>query len=163
MGVTSMFAEFKKFILRGNVLDLAVAVVIGAAFTAIINSVVNDIINPLIGLILGGVDLSNIFVVLRDGTAPGPYATLAAAAEAGAVTLNVGNLLNAIINFLIVALVLFLIVKAANRAMEMSRLKKAAEPAAPPAPDPVLVSQQKLTESIERLTAAVERNKGLTP
>ncbi len=158
-----MFAEFKKFILRGNVLDLAVAVVIGAAFTAIINSVVNDIINPLIGLILGGVDLSNIFVVLRDGAVPGPYTTLAAAAEAGAVTLNAGNLLNAIINFLIVALVLFLIVKAANRAMEMSRLKKAQEPAAPPAPDPVLVSQQKLTESIERLTAAVERNKGLTP
>ncbi|HYO89461.1 MAG TPA: large conductance mechanosensitive channel protein MscL [Candidatus Limnocylindrales bacterium] len=152
-----MISEFRKFVLRGNVIDLAVAVVIGAAFTAIINSLVNDIINPLIGLLLGGVDLSNIFVVLRDGVPPGPYQTLADAVTAGAVTLNVGNLLNAIINFLIVALVLFLIIKALNKSMELARLKAKEAPAAPPPPDPVLESQKALTESIEKLTATLEK------
>lgn len=154
-----MFAEFRKFIMRGNVVDLAVAVVIGAAFTAVINSVVNDIINPLIGLVLGGVDLSNIFIVLRDGVPPGPYTTLADAVAAGAVTINVGNLLNAIINFVIVALVLFFIIKAMNKSMELARLKAKQAPAAPPPPDPVLVSQQKLTESIEKLNATLEKSK----
>lgn len=154
-----MIAEFRKFILRGNVIDLAVAVVIGAAFTAVINSVVNDIINPLIGLLLGGVDLSNIFIVLRDGVPPGPYQTLADAATAGAVTLNVGSLLNAIINFLVVALVLFFIIKAMNKAMEVARLKAKEAPAAPPPPDPALESQKRLTESIEKLTAAMDKTR----
>lgn len=153
-----MIAEFRKFIMRGNVIDLAVAVVIGAAFTAVINSVVADIINPIIGLILGGVDLSNIFVVLRDGVPPGPYQTLADAVAAGAVTINIGNLLNALINFLVVALVLFFIIKAMNKAMEMAKLKAKEAPAAPPAPDPVLEGQNKLTESIEKLTAAMEKS-----
>lgn len=156
-----MIAEFRKFIMRGNVIDLAVAVVIGAAFTAVINSVVNDIINPIIGLILGGVDLSNIFVVLRPGTVNGTevweFTTLADAMAAGAVTLNFGLLLNAIINFLIVALVLFFIIKAMNKSMELARLKAKEVPPAPPAPDPVLESQKKLTESIEKLTAAMEK------
>jgi large conductance mechanosensitive channel len=157
-----MIGEFRKFILRGNVIDLAVAVVIGAAFTAVINSMVNDIINPIIGLILGGVDLSNIFVVLRpaviDGVEIWQFTTLAAASEAGAVTLNIGNLLNAIINFLIVGLVLFLIIKSMNRAMVLARLKEAEKPEESPAPDPLLVTQNKLIESIEKLTAVVERN-----
>ncbi len=153
-----MIAEFRKFIMRGNVIDLAVAVVIGAAFTAVINSVVNDIINPIIGIILGGVDLSNIFIVLRDGVPPGPYLTLADAMTAGAVTLNVGLLLNALINFVIVALVLFIIIKSMNKAMEMARLKEKEKPAEPPAPDPVLVSQEKLTESIDKLTAALKKS-----
>jgi len=154
-----MIAEFRKFIMRGNVIDLAVAVVIGAAFTAVINSVVADIINPLIGLLLGGTDLSNIFIVLRDGVPPGPYQTLADAMAAGAGTINVGNLLNALINFLVVALVLFFIIKAMNKAMEMAKLKAKEAPPAPPAPDPVLESQKKLTESIEKLTAAMEKSK----
>ena len=153
-----MIAEFRKFIMRGNVIDLAVAVVIGAAFTAVINSVVADIINPLIGLILGGVDLSNIFIVLRDGVPPGPYQTLADAMAAGAVTINIGNLLNALINFLVVALVRFFIIKAMNKAMEVAKLKAKEAPAAPPAPDPVLESQKKLTESIEKLTAAMDKS-----
>jgi len=153
-----MIAEFRKFIMRGNVIDLAVAVVIGAAFTAVINSVVADIINPLIGLSLGGVDLSNIFIVLRDGVPPGPYQTLADAVAAGAVTINIGNLLNALINFLVVALVLFFIIKAMNKAMEVAKLKAKEAPAEPPAPDPVLESQKKLTESIEKLTAAMDKS-----
>jgi large conductance mechanosensitive channel len=154
-----MIAEFRKFIMRGNVIDLAVAVVIGAAFTAVINSIVNDIINPLIGLILGGVDLSNIFIVLREGVPPGPYTTLADAVAAGAVTINIGLVINAIINFLIVALVLFFIIKAMNKSMELARLRAKQVPAPPPPPDPVLESQTKLTESIEKLNATLERNR----
>ncbi len=92
-----MFNEFKKFILRGNVLDLAVGIIIGAAFTSIVNSLVTDVLTPFIGLITGGIDFSNIFVTLKDGTTPGPYATLAAAQEAGANTVNVGLFLNAVI------------------------------------------------------------------
>jgi large conductance mechanosensitive channel len=110
-----MIAEFRKFILRGNVLDLAVGIIIGAAFTGIVTSLVNDVIMPPIGLILGGVDFSNIFVPLRDGDPAGPYATLADAQTAGAVTLNIGLFVNAVINFLIIALVVFLIIRAVNR------------------------------------------------
>jgi large conductance mechanosensitive channel len=110
-----MIAEFRKFILRGNVLDLAVGIIIGAAFTAIVNSLVNDVIMPPLGMVLGGVDFSNIFIVLKDGATAGPYATLAAAQEAGAVTINIGMFINALIEFLIVAFVVFLIVRAVNR------------------------------------------------
>jgi large conductance mechanosensitive channel len=110
-----MFEEFKKFVLRGNVLDLAVGVIIGAAFGAIVTSLVNDIIMPPVGLLLGRVDFSNLFIVLKAGEVAGPYATLAAAQEAGAVTMNYGLFINAIISFLIVALAIFLIVRAANR------------------------------------------------
>jgi len=152
-----MLQEFRTFILRGNVLDLAVGIIIGAAFTAIVTSIVNDLINPFIGLILGGIDLTNIFIVLRDGaTVPGPYVTLADAVAAGAVTVNIGNFLNAVIKFLIVAIVVFMIVKAANRAMALARLKSDV-PEAPAAPDPVVVATQHLTESIERLNATMER------
>ncbi len=106
-----MFEEFKKFAMRGNVIDLAVGVIIGASFTGIVNSVVKDIINPPLGLVLGGIDFSNFFVTLK-----GPAtATLAEAAKAGAVTLNYGNFINALINFLIVALVLFLLIRQINK------------------------------------------------
>ena len=123
-----MFQEFRKFIMRGNVLDLAVAVVIGAAFGAIVKSFVDDILMPPIGLLLGRVDFSNIFAVLKAGSPAGPYDTLAAAKEAGAVTMNFGVFINAIISFLIVALAIFLVVKGANA---LQREKEAVPAPAP--------------------------------
>jgi large conductance mechanosensitive channel len=110
-----MLKEFKKFILRGNVLDLAVGVVIGAVFGAVVTSFTNDILMPPIGLLLSSVDFANIFVVLKAGDPAGPYKTLVAAQEAGAVTMNFGLFINVIISFLITAFALFLIIKAANR------------------------------------------------
>jgi large conductance mechanosensitive channel len=121
-----MISEFRKFILRGNVLDLAVGIIIGAAFTSIVNSLVNDVIMPPIGLVLGGVDFSNIFVPLKDGAPAGPYATLADAQAAGAVTLNIGLFINAVINFLIIALVVFLIIRAVNRMTQPITARKEA-------------------------------------
>jgi large conductance mechanosensitive channel len=120
-----MLRQFKEFALRGNVVDMAVGIIIGAAFGAIVSSLVADVIMPPIGLLLGNVDFSNLFVVLREGTAPGPYASLAAAREAGAVTLNYGVFANAIISFVIVAFAVFVLVS------QMNRLRKQAE--APPA------------------------------
>jgi large conductance mechanosensitive channel len=110
-----MFREFKEFALKGNVLDLAVGIVIGAAFTTIVNSLVADIIMPPIGLLLGKVDFANLFVVLSPGKTPGPYPTLAAAKAAGAVSMNIGLFLNGIISFVIVAFAVFLIVKGFNQ------------------------------------------------
>lgn len=110
-----MFKEFKEFALKGNVLDLAVGIVIGAAFITIVNSLVADIIMPPIGLLLGKADFSNLFVVLSAGKTPGPYPTLAAAKAAGAVTMNIGLFVNAIISFVIVAFAVFLIVKGFNQ------------------------------------------------
>ena len=118
-----MWKEFKEFALKGNAVDLAIGVIIGAAFGAIVASLVSDIMMPPIGKALGGVDFSNLFVVLGDGT----YASLADAQKAGAATVNYGVFLNKLINFLIVAFVLFMVVKA------MNRLKREA-PAPAPAP-----------------------------
>lgn len=122
-----MFQEFKQFALRGNVIDLAVGVIVGAAFTSIVNSLVKDVITPPLGLITGGLDFSNLFIVLKGAHTT----TLAEAAKAGAVTINYGIFLNNMISFLIVAFVLFLIVRSVNRLF-------AAPPAgdAPPAPTP---------------------------
>lgn len=111
-----MLKEFKAFAMRGNVLDLAVGVIIGTAFGAIVTSLVKDIIMPPIGLVLGNVDFSNLFLVLKEGgKAAGPYATLADAQGAGAVTVNIGLFLNAVLIFLITAFAIFLVVRAANR------------------------------------------------
>jgi large conductance mechanosensitive channel len=111
-----MLKEFKAFIMRGNVLDLAVALIIGAAFGTVIKSLVDDVIMPPIGLALGNVDFANLFFLLKVGPkAPPPYATLADAHAAGAVTINYGQLVNNVVTFLIVAFAVFLIVKAANR------------------------------------------------
>jgi len=108
--------EFKKFIMRGNVLDMAVGIIIGAAFGSIVNSLVADVIMPPIGLLLGNVDFSNLFLVLKDGAkAAGPYASLAAAKAAGAVTINIGVFINTVITFLIVALAVFLLVRNVNK------------------------------------------------
>ena len=119
-----MLQEFKTFAMRGNVIDLAVGIIIGAAFTTIVNSLVNDIIMPVIGLILGGLDFSNFFIVLKG---EGDYATLQAAKDAGAVTFNYGVFVNAIVNFLIIAFAIFIVIKQINRFREEA-------PKAPPAP-----------------------------
>ena len=110
-----MIKEFKEFIAKGNAIDLAVGVVIGAAFTAIVNTLVNGVIMPLVGLALGGLDFSNLFIVLKDGNPGPPYVSLVAAQDAGASVLTYGALINAIVTFFIVALVIFLMVKAINR------------------------------------------------
>jgi large conductance mechanosensitive channel len=116
-----MLKEFKEFALRGNVIDMAVGIIIGVAFGAIVNSLVNDVLLPPIGLLLGRVDFSNLFVVLREGVQPGPYASVAVAKEAGAVTLNIGVFINTIISFLIIALAVFMIIR------QINRLKRKAE------------------------------------
>lgn len=119
-----MLKDFRDFIMRGNVLDLAVAVVIGAAFGAVVNSFVKDILMPPIGVLLGNVDFSNLFVVIRDGKlAPPPYLTLAEAQAAGAATWNYGLFINIVITFLIIAFAVFMIVRLFNKALK-SRKKE---------------------------------------
>ena len=120
-----MFKEFKEFIMKGNVMDMAVGIIIGVAFGTIIKSLVDDVLMPPIGLLLGNVDFSNLLVVIKEGKVAGPYATLAAAKAAGAVTVNIGVFINTVISFLIVAFSVFLVIKSVNR------LKKE-----PPPPDP---------------------------
>jgi large conductance mechanosensitive channel len=111
-----MWQDFKAFIMRGNVIDLAVGVIIGAAFGTVVKSLVDDVIMPPIGLATGGVDFSNLYLLLQAGPkAPPPYASLADARAAGAVTLNYGAFINTIITFLIVALAIFLLMRAVNR------------------------------------------------
>jgi large conductance mechanosensitive channel len=110
-----MFKEFKEFVMRGNVLDMAVGIVIGAAFGTIVQSLVRDVIMPPIGLVLGNIDFSNIFTVLKQGDVPGPYPTLADAQAAGAVTMNWGVFVMTILSFLIIAFAIFLIIKQVNR------------------------------------------------
>lgn len=125
-----MIKEFKTFIMRGNVMDMAVGIIIGAAFGLIVKSFVSDVLMPPIGLLLGNVDFSNLFGVLKAGTTAGPYATLDAAKEAGAVIISYGVFLNTVVSFLITAFAIFIMIKAVN-----SMKRKAEEaPAAPPAP-----------------------------
>ena len=127
-----MLKEFKEFSLKGNVVDLAVGVVIGAAFGPIVTSLVNDILMPPIGLLIGGVDFSNLFVVLREGPkVPVPYASLAAAKAAGAVTLNIGVFINMVVNFLIVAGAVYFVMKGVNK-LHRQQVAAAPAPAAPP-------------------------------
>lgn len=123
-----MLKEFKEFAMKGNVLDMAVGIVIGAAFGLIIASLVADVIMPPIGLLLGNIDFANIFSVLKEGKTPGPYATVAAAKAAGAVTVNWGIFINTIINFIIVAFAIFLVVKGVNK-MRREQEALPAEPA----------------------------------
>lgn len=125
-----MFNEFKQFAMRGNVVDLAIGVIIGGAIGAIVTSFVGDIMMPIIGLLTGGVDFSNMYVLLRAGGEPGPYASLDAARKAGAVVVAYGMLINTAVNFLIVAAALFVVVKGMNAAKK----QEAAAPTAPPAP-----------------------------
>jgi large conductance mechanosensitive channel len=123
-----MLKEFRDFAMRGNVVDMAVGIIIGAAFGTIVKSLVDDVIMPPIGLALGNIDFSNLFVVLSDGKTPGPYLTLAQAKQAGATAIGYGAFINTVISFVIVAFAMFMIVK------QMNRLKKKEEaaPAEPP-------------------------------
>ena len=138
-----MLKEFKEFAVKGNMVDMAVGIIIGAAFGTIVTSLVNDVIMPPIGLLLGGVDFSNIHSVLQEGATPGPYETLELAKEAGAVTINWGVFLNALISFLIVAFCVFMVVKSINR---LKRQEEEA-PAAPPEPS----NEEKLLTEIRDL------------
>lgn len=126
-----MLKEFREFAMRGNVVDMAVGIIIGAAFGAIVKSLVSDIIMPPIGLILGNVDFSNLFIVLKEGAVAGPYASLADAHKAGAVTVNYGLFANAVISFLIVAFAVFLLIRSINRL----KRQEVALPAAPATKD----------------------------
>jgi len=126
-----MLKDFKTFIMRGNVVDLAIGIVIGVAFGVIIGSFVNDVLMPPIGLLLGNVDFANLFAVLKEGTVAGPYPSLAAAQATGAVTINYGVFINAIINFLIIAFVVFFfVIRPINKMHERQKVKEVA-----PAPD----------------------------
>ncbi len=121
-----MLKVFKEFALRGNVVDMAVGIIIGASFGGIVNSLVSDVIMPPIGLLLGKTDFSNIFLVLKESaTLPGPYLTVADAKKAGAVTMNVGVFINTVINFLILAFAIFMVIRSINT------MKREAPPAAP--------------------------------
>jgi large conductance mechanosensitive channel len=139
-----MLKEFREFAMRGNVVDLAVGLILGAAFGAIVGSLVNDVIMPPVGLLLGGVDFANLFVLLKAGTRqPPPYESVAIAKAAGAVTLNIGIFINTIINFVFVALAMFMLVKGMNAA------KRETPPAAPETPP-----QEKLLAEIRDLLKA---------
>ena len=109
-----MLKEFKEFAMRGNVVDMAVGIIIGGAFGTIVKSLVDDVLMPPIGLLLGGVDASNFFLVFKQGSKPGPYLALADAKAAGAVTLNYGVFINAVIGFLIVAFAVFVLIRGIN-------------------------------------------------
>ena len=120
-----MLKEFKEFAMKGNVLDMAVGIIIGAAFGTIVSSFVADVIMPPIGLLLGNVDFSNLFLVLKEGKVAGPYASLAAAKAAGAVSMNIGVFINTIINFIILAFAIFLLIRSVN---QMKRKEQAPPP-----------------------------------
>jgi large conductance mechanosensitive channel len=132
-----MFKDFRDFVMRGNVLDLAVGIIIGAAFGAIVNSFVKDIIMPPIGVLLGNVDFSNLFVVIKEGAkAAGPYASLVDAQAAGAATFNYGMFINTLISFIIIAFAVFMIVRVFNKARKaMEKKKEAVAVAAPSTKD----------------------------
>ena len=129
-----MIKEFKEFAMRGNVIELAVGVIIGGAFTTIVDSVVKDLINPIIGLLIGGIDFSNMFVTMKAAAEGATYATLKAAQDAGAVTINYGMFVNASIKFLIVAFVVFMLVKSLNKLLKPTP----GAPAAPPVQEVLL-------------------------
>lgn len=134
-----MLHEFKQFAMRGNVVDMAVGIIIGAAFGKIVESLVKDLIMPPIGMLLGKVDFANLFVVLREGSNPGPYLSVDAAQKAGAVTFNYGVFINTCISFIIVAFAVFMLIRAINRLKQ----KEAEAPAAPaPTPEDVLLLRE---------------------
>ena len=141
-----MIKEFKTFIMRGNVMDMAVGIIIGAAFGLIVKSFVADVLMPPIGLLLGNVDFSNIFSVIKDGNPVGPYATLDAAKEAGAVIVSWGVFFNTVISFLITAFAIFLMIKSLNK----MKKKEEEAPAAPPAPPKSEVLLEEIRDLLKR-------------
>ena len=142
-----MLSEFKTFIAKGNVMDMAVGIIIGAAFTAIVKSMVDDLVNPIIGLFLGGVDFSNLYVILSGTVAEG--ASLAAAREAGAAVFAYGAFIMAVINFLIIAFVVFMLVRSINRMKAAAEKPEEPAPAAPKGP----TQEELLTEIRDALKA----------
>jgi large conductance mechanosensitive channel len=141
-----MLKEFKDFAMRGNVVDMAVGIIIGAAFGGIVTTFVGDVLMPIIGLLLGGADFSNQFLLLKEGTTPGPYPSLAAAKAAGAVTVGYGVLINTVVNFLIVAFALFIVIKGMNA----GRKQEAVAPAAPPPPSKEAVLLTEIRDLLAR-------------
>jgi large conductance mechanosensitive channel len=126
-----MFKEFKEFAMRGNVVDMAVGIIIGAAFGTIVKSLVSDILMPPLGLLMGNVDFSNLFIVIKNGSIPGPFLTLPEAQKAGAVTINYGMFINTVVSFIIVAFAIFMVVKGMNNL----KRREEAPPAAPTTKD----------------------------
>lgn len=139
-----MLEEFKKFALRGNVVDMAVGIIIGAAFGKIVESLVKDVIMPPIGVLLGRVDFSNLFFVLKEGASAGPYLSVEAAQKAGAVTFNYGIFVNTLISFVIVAFAVFLLIRAINK------MKAAEPPAAPPATPEDIVLLREIRDALKK-------------
>ncbi|HEY8380402.1 MAG TPA: large conductance mechanosensitive channel protein MscL [Nannocystis sp.] len=135
-----MLSGFKKFALRGNLIDMASGIIIGAAFGNVVKSLVDDVIMPPIGLAIGGVDFSNLFIVIKDGTTPGPYPTLAAATEAGAVTIRYGSFFTLTVTFLIIAFAVYMLVTALQRLQARLSPEEAAPPGPPP-PQEVLLTE----------------------
>lgn len=129
-----MLKEFKEFALKGNFVDMAIGIVIGAAFSTIVKSFVSDIIMPFVGFLTGGVDFSNMFFILKNPIEGATYSTVAAAAEAGATTVNYGLFINAVVTFMIVAFSLFIVVKGMNKAKEAAAAAEAEEAAKPTEP-----------------------------
>jgi len=141
-----MLEEFKKFAMKGNVVDMAVGIIIGASFSGIVNSLVNDILMPPLGFILGKVDFSNLFVVLREGAnAAAPYSSVAEAKAAGAVTMNYGLFINTVISFIIVAFAVFMLIRMINR-MQAKKEETPAAPAVPPRQEQLLADIRDLLQ-----------------
>ncbi len=141
-----MLKEFKEFAVRGNVVDMAVGIIIGAAFGKIVDSLVKDLIMPPIGLLLGKVDFANLFVVLKQGAQAGPYLSVEVAQKAGAVTFNYGAFINTLISFLIVAFAVFLLIRAINRLKRQEEQK----PAEPPATPEEIVLLREIRDSLKK-------------
>ena len=139
-----MLEEFKKFAIRGNVVDMAVGIIMGAAFGKIVDSLVKDLIMPPIGLLLGKVDFANLFFVMKEGSAAGPYLSVEAAQKAGAVTFNYGIFINTIISFAIVAFAVFMLIRAINR------LQAAQPPAAAPVTPEDVVLLREIRDALKR-------------
>ena len=141
-----MLKEFKEFAIRGNVVDMAVGIIIGAAFGKIVDSLVKDLIMPPVGLLLGKVDFANLFAVLKQGNPLGPYPTVEVAQKAGAVTFNYGLFINTCISFVIVAFAVFLLIRAINRLKREQEQK----PAAPPAPPEEIALLREIRDSLKK-------------
>jgi large conductance mechanosensitive channel len=133
--------ELKKFVLRGNVMDLAVGVIIGAAFGKIVDSLVQDVIMPIVGVVLGKIDFSNLYLILSQGTPAGPYASLDAAKKAGAAVFAYGTFITACVNFLILAVVIFFLVRFMNNLIKKEEAPAVAAPPPPPPEDVVLLRE----------------------
>ncbi len=139
-----MLEEFKAFAVKGNVVDMAVGVVIGGAFGAIVKSLVDDLIMPVVGRLTGGVDFSNLFLVLKEGATPGPYASLAEATKGGAVLLKYGIFVNTIVTFLIVAFAIFIVIK------NLNRFKREEQPAPAPSPSEEVMLLREIRDALKK-------------